>query len=179
MASRSGVPWAALAAVALVVVAADQATKGWALHALQGAAPRTVIPGFFNLTFGRNTGGVFGLFAGAPSTGRRVLFAAATAAALGVILAMLRHWGRESRLLCVALALIAGGAVGNLIDRLRFGSVVDFIDWYWRGFHWYTFNVADSAITLGAVLLLIQSFLPERPPGPAKPASSAPAGPGA
>ena len=78
-----------------------------------------------------------------------------------MILHFLRRWGRESRLLVVALALVAGGAIGNLVDRLRFGSVVDFIDWYWRSYHWYTFNIADSAITTGAALLLLQSLLPE------------------
>ena len=74
----------------------------------------------------------------------------------------LRRWARESRLALVALSLVAGGAVGNLVDRLRFGSVVDFIDWYWGSYHWYTFNVADAAITSGAALLILHSFLPER-----------------
>lgn len=145
--------------IAAVVLVLDQATKAWVLRVLPGAPPLTVIPGFFNLTFSRNTGGVFGLLAGAPSFGRRAFFVAATAVAIGVIVVFLRRWGHESRLLNVALSLVAGGAVGNLVDRLRFGSVVDFIDWHWRDHHWYTFNVADSAITSGAVLLIVQSLL--------------------
>lgn len=147
--------------IAAVVLALDQATKAWVLHTLPGAPPLTVIPGFFDLTFSRNTGGVFGLLAGAPSFGRRAFFVGATAIALGVIVVFLRRWGRESRLLTAALALVAGGAIGNLIDRLRFGSVVDFIDWYWGSHHWYTFNIADSAISTGAVLLIVHSLLPE------------------
>jgi signal peptidase II len=162
MERRTGVSWAWVAAIAAAVFALDQATKAWALRALPGGPPVTVIPGFFDLTFSRNTGGVFGLFAGAPSLGRRVFFIGATAAALAAIALFLRRWGRESRLLTVALSLVAGGALGNLVDRLRFGSVVDFIDWYWRGHHWYTFNVADSAISVGAVLLFAHSLFPQR-----------------
>jgi signal peptidase II len=167
-----GVPWAMALTVAAAVLALDQATKAWVLSALPGKPPLTVVPGFFDLTLSRNTGGVFGLLAGSPSFGRRAFFAGATAAALGVIVVLLRRWGRESRLLALALALVAGGAVGNLVDRLRFGSVVDFIDWHWRTHHWYTFNVADSAITVGAALLFVHSLLPE--PTAARPGRPAP-----
>jgi len=158
---RDGVSWGTALTIAAVVLALDQATKAWVLQNLPGAPPLTVIPGFFDLVFSRNTGGVFGLGAGAPSLGRRVFFVGTTAIALGVIVVFLRRWGHESRLLTVALSLVAGGAIGNLIDRLRFGSVVDFIDWYWRSHHWYTFNIADSAISTGAVLLIAHSLLPE------------------
>jgi signal peptidase II len=162
MAPRDGTRWATAGGIAIAVLALDQATKAWALGTLPGAGTLTVIPGFFDLTLSRNTGGVFGVLAGAPSAGRRAFFVGATAVALGVIVHVLRRHGRESRLLSAALALVAGGALGNLVDRLRFGSVVDFIDWYWRSHHWYTFNVADSAISVGAALLLVQSLLPER-----------------
>jgi signal peptidase II len=175
MARRSGWSWPMAIAGAVVLI--DQVTKAWVLRHLAGGPPLTVIPGFFNLTYGRNTGGVFGLLSGAPTLTRRLLFVGATAVALGVIVHFLRRWGRESRLLAFALSLVAGGAIGNLIDRVRFGSVVDFIDWYWRSHHWYTFNVADSAISVGAVLLFVQSLLPERSAnrsGPLQP----PAGPG-
>jgi signal peptidase II len=160
---RSGVSWGAALAIAAAVLLLDQGTKAWVLQNLPGAPPLTVVPGFFDLTFSRNTGGVFGLLAGAPSFGRRAFFVGATAVALGVIVVFLRRWGRESRLLTVSLALVAGGAVGNLVDRLRFGSVVDFIDWHWRSYHWYTFNVADSGISVGAVLLILHSLLPDAP----------------
>ena len=177
VARRDGVSWGMALAIAVVVLALDQATKAWVLNTLPGAPPLTVIPGFFDLVFSRNTGGVFGLLAGAPSFARRAFFVGATAIALGVIVAFLRRWGHESRLLTVSLSLVSGGAVGNLVDRLRFGSVVDFIDWYWGSHHWYTFNIADSAISVGAVLLIVHSLLPESstaavdrpappPPGP-------------
>lgn len=158
---RDGVSWGLALTIATVVITLDQATKAWVLQNLPGAPPLTVIPGFFDLTFSRNTGGVFGLGAGAPSFGRRAFFVGATTIALGLMVVFLRRWGHESRLLVVALSLVAGGAIGNLIDRLRFGSVVDFIDWYWRSHHWYTFNIADSAISCGAVLLIAHSLLPE------------------
>jgi len=171
MAPRTGVSWPMVLAIAGIVLALDQASKAWVLHALPGAPPLTVIPGFFDLTFSRNTGGVFGLLAGAPSPGRRAFFVGATALALGVIASVLRRHGGESRLLSVALSLVAGGAVGNLVDRLRFGSVVDFIDWHWRSHHWYTFNVADSAITSGAVLLVAHSIFGDHPAATADPSS--------
>ena len=161
MVKRDGVSWATVLALAATVIVLDQASKAWVLQNLPGAPPLTVVPGFFNLTFSRNTGGVFGLLAGAPSFGRRAFFVGATAVALGVIVIFLRRWGHESRLLTVALSLVSGGAVGNLVDRLRFGSVVDFIDWHWRSYHWYTFNIADSAIVGGAALLILHSLLPE------------------
>lgn len=174
---RDGVSWVLFLTIAAAVLALDQATKAWVLATLPGAPPVTVIPGFFNLTFSRNTGGVFGLFSGAPSLGRRAFFVGATAVALGVIVLFLRRWGRESRLLSVALALVAGGAVGNLVDRLRFGSVVDFIDWHWRSHHWYTFNIADSAITGGAVLLVAHSLFFETPTAAVEAPEPPPPGP--
>jgi len=152
----------AAAILAAAVVGLDQATKAWALGALEGRGPLTVVPGLFDLVLGRNTGGVFGLLAGPPSLARRAFFLLATAVALAAIFVLLRRWGRESRLVHTALSLVAGGAAGNLVDRLRFGSVVDFIDWHWRGHHWPTFNVADSAISVGAALILLHAFLPER-----------------
>ena len=171
MERREGVSWAMALAVAAAVIALDQATKAWVLRTLPGKPPLTVVPGFFDLTFSRNTGGVFGLLAGAPSFGRRVFFVGATTIALGVIVVLLLRWGRHSRWLTFALSLVAGGAVGNLIDRLRFGSVVDFIDWHWRTHHWYTFNVADSAITIGALLLFVHSLAPDTPAvSPGRPA---------
>ena len=176
---RDGVSWGMALPIAALVLALDQATKAWVLQNLPGAPPLTVVPGFFDLVFSRNPGGVFGLGAGAPTFGRRAFFVGATAVALGVIGIFLKRWGRESRLLTIALSLVAGGAIGNLIDRVRFGSVVDFIDWYWNTRHWYTFNVADSAISTGAVLLIVHSLLPEPsgtpapPPGPRPPGTEA------
>ena len=154
-------PWVPVLVIAGGVLLLDQATKAWVLQALPGRPALTIVPGFFDVVLSRNTGGVFGLLSGPPGALRRALFTAATAAALVALAVFLRHWARESRLALVALSLVAGGAVGNLVDRLRFGSVVDFIDWYWGSYHWYTFNVADAAITSGAALLILHSFRSE------------------
>lgn len=146
---------ATLAAVITgAVLLLDQVTKLWAGRTLAGSAPVTVIENYFHLTYHRNTGGVFGLFAGSASMGRRAFFVAFSCLALVLVLHLIREWGRESLLSLWALALISGGALGNLVDRVAYGEVVDFIDWHWYGHHWPTFNVADSGITVGTALLL-------------------------
>lgn len=151
-------PWAPVLCIAGAVLLLDQATKAWVLHALPGRPAITIVPGFFDVVLSRNTGGVFGLLSGPPGALRRALFTAATAAALVALAVFLRRWARESRLALVALSLVAGGAVGNLVDRLRFGHVVDFLDLHAGGWHWPAFNIADSAITIGAALLILDGF---------------------
>jgi len=113
----------------------------------------TVIPGFFNITQVRNKGAAFSLFAGAPEEFRSLFFTTVTIVAIVVIVLLIRK--THGRLLLVALSLIAGGAVGNLIDRVRYGEVVDFIQWYVKSYYWPSFNVADSAITVGVCLLAV------------------------
>ena len=103
----------------------------------------------------RNPGAAFGFLAGASPVFRSVFFIAVTAVAILIILQYLRKARVEELSLVVALALIVAGAVGNLIDRVRFGEVVDFLDVYIGTYHWPAFNVADSAITCGAILLAI------------------------
>jgi signal peptidase II len=122
-----------------------------------------VIPGFFNLTYVRNSGAAFGLFADLPSAVRAPIFAALSLGALVLLLFLLRGLRPEQWGMRVALAGVLGGAVGNLIDRIRDGEVVDFLDVYWRSYHWPAFNVADSFITLGVVAVLVSSFR-SRPP---------------
>ena len=145
-------------AVAALVVILDQASKLWATEALRGHPPVTVVENFFHLVYHRNTGGVFGLFSGSPSGLRITLFVIVTLVALGFVVYLIREWGRESRSALVALSLVAGGALGNLIDRIAYGEVIDFIDWHWHGHHWPAFNVADSAITVGTAVLLFSVF---------------------
>ena len=153
--------------VAGLVVLLDQATKLWATEALRGHPPVEVIGNFFHLVYHRNTGGVFGLFSGSPSAVRVTLFIIVTLAALGFVVYLMKEWGRESRAALVALALVAGGAMGNLIDRIAYGEVIDFIDWHWHTHHWPAFNIADSAITVGTVILLLSTFLAREPARPA------------
>ena len=139
--------------IAGAIVVLDQITKAAALEHL---APGVVIPlvnGMLSLTLVMNTGLAFGLLAGLPA-GWRWVVALLSIVALVVLarvaVRVLAGGGWPARL---AVALIFGGAVGNLIDRARFGAVVDFVDAYWRGWHWPALNVADSAISVGVVLL--------------------------
>ena len=148
-----------IAVIAVVVVVLDQLTKLVVLHRLAPGAPVTVVPGLVALTLVMNPGLAFGLLGSVPRTWRW-LVAALSLVALGVLarvaLRMLPASGPVGK---VAIGLIFGGAVGNLIDRARFGAVVDFVDVHWRGWHWPAFNVADSAITVGVALLAARLLL--------------------
>ena len=146
--------WFALSAL---IVAADQLTKWLVLGYFQNRYPREELTGFFNLVLVFNKGAAFSLFAQAPGWQTPLLVAFALAAAAIVSVLIVRNPARG--LLCLGLALILGGAVGNLIDRLRFGHVVDFLDFHALGWHWPAFNVADSAISVGAVLLILEGFV--------------------
>lgn len=131
----------------------DQATKWWILnHVME---PPRVIPvtGFFNLVLGFNTGVSFGLFGEAPAW---LLMAFILPMVAGLLVWMTRT---DSRLTAIALGLVVGGALGNLLDRLRHGAVTDFLDFYVGAYHWPAFNFADVAIVSGVALLLIESVL--------------------
>ena len=148
--------WLWLAAAVLLL---DYLTKGWAESALREGTIG-VLP-FLDLRLAYNTGAAFSLLADAGGW-QRWLFAAL---AIGVAVALVVWLARLSRgehRLGAALALIIGGAVGNLVDRLSLGYVIDFIDVHAAGWHWPAFNIADSAITIGAVLLLWDAFRPGR-----------------
>jgi signal peptidase II len=141
--------------IVVAVVILDQVTKYY-IHAtmsLHESFP--VINGFFNITYIRNPGAAFGFLAGAPLVFRSLFFLAVTIAAIVLILYYLYTNPGCGRLLTIALALILAGAVGNMIDRLRFGEVIDFLDVYIGTSHWPAFNVADSAISAGAVVLFL------------------------
>jgi len=144
---------------AVVILVLDLLTKHLALERLPPGRPVHVIDGFFSLTLVMNPGLAFGMLAGTPA-GWRWLVALLSIGALTVLafvgLRMLPTGGRFTQL---ALGLIFGGAVGNLIDRARFGAVVDFLDFYWRGYHWPAFNVADASISVGVVLLALRMLL--------------------
>jgi len=157
--------------ISLAVIVLDQWTK-WLIevHLPQHAA-HPIVPGFLNLTHVRNTGVAFGLFAsdGAQTSWILTLLGLAALAAVAVY-----FWftpGRD-RFLLTALALVVGGAIGNLIDRVSSGAVTDFIDVYVATNHWPSFNVADSAISIGIVLMAIDSLRPH--PKEKKPAPEAP-----
>jgi signal peptidase II len=145
--------WFAFAALIVVV---DQAVK-WIVLERFGPGERLVVTDFFNLVLVFNKGAAFSFLAQAGGWQTPVLVVFALVAAGIVSVLLVRSPGR--RMLCTALALVLGGAVGNVIDRLRFGHVVDFLDFHAYGWHWPAFNVADSAITVGAGLLIVESFL--------------------
>ena len=140
-------------------VVADQLTKAAALSLLSQGTAIPVMPGF-NLALRFNTGASFGMMGGIMA-GKPLLMAALTGA-LTLAFAVMAFRAQHA-LERAGFALVVGGALGNIIDRLRQGAVTDFLDFYWRDWHWPTFNVADIAITLGAVLILAAS-LPLRPP---------------
>lgn len=147
--------------IALLVIVADQLTKWWVVQTFALFESREVIAGFFNLTYLTNNGAAFSMLAGQPALWRQTFFIVAASLALVVIVIAKRSYGRVNPLYDIALALIAGGAIGNLIDRIRLGSVVDFFDVYIGTHHWPTFNVADSAITVGVTLFLITNIVVE------------------
>ena len=142
----------------LLVIVLDQASKLWIAgnFALYETVP--VIPGLFNLTCLHNTGAAFGLLAGEQALWRHLFFVGVAVVALTAIGILYRKLRPASVWYTVALGLIAGGAVGNLIDRLRLGSVIDFLDVYVGAHHWPAFNLADSAITVGVTIFLVMNF---------------------
>ncbi|MDW7710882.1 MAG: signal peptidase II [Deferrisomatales bacterium] len=147
------------------VLLLDQATKAWVVSALALYESVPVIPGVFHLTYLRNPGAAFGLFAGQAAAFRVPFFLAVTAAALLAIAVVARRLPPGRPWTLGALALVFGGAVGNLIDRVRWGEVVDFLDVFWRTYHWPAFNVADAAITVGVSLLILEELLGKRRTG--------------
>ena len=145
--------------IAAVVVIIDQLTKLWIMTNLGLHDQQNVISGFLNLVYVTNTGAAFGFLAGSKSWLRQVFFVGVAAVALVVIMYAYGHLKKQGRMFVYALGLIGGGAIGNLIDRLRFGSVVDFLDFYLGGYHWPAFNIADSAITVGVGLFMLGTLL--------------------
>lgn len=142
-----------------MVIILDQLSKLWVLHSFQLYESREVIPGFFNLVYVTNTGAAFSMLADVDSPWRHYFFLGIGAAA--VIGLTVGHFvlRKEHRWYGPAFACIAGGAVGNLIDRVRLGAVVDFLDVYVGTYHWPAFNVADSAICLGAFIFIVISIV--------------------
>ena len=147
---------ARLAIVAGVVVVLDQLSKLLALDRLAPGTPLPVIDGVLSLTLVMNRGLAFGLLGGVPPGFRWIVVLLSVAALVVLVRVALHVLPRGSVIDHGTLGLVFGGAVGNLIDRGRFGAVVDFVDVYYRAWHWPAFNVADSAISVGVVLLALR-----------------------
>lgn len=154
MAAASSSRWAVLL-LSLGILFVDQITKQWIRARLQVGAQVPVIPGFFNLSHVLNEGAAWGLLQG---LGRWLI--AFSLAVLFVLVATHRVMTQHSRLALVASSFLFGGIVGNLIDRVRLGYVVDFLDFHWRGWHFPSFNVADTAICFGVGLYLLSQRSP-------------------
>lgn len=146
-----------LALIAGIVIL-DQVTKMLILRSVPNGTSRVVIPGFFNLSHVRNRGAIFGFFS---QSGNPVVYVALTVASLGALGLVMYYFIKvpaQDRLLKITLSLILGGALGNQVDRILRGYVVDFLEVYVKSFHWPSFNVADSCITIGAILLVYIFF---------------------
>lgn len=142
-----------------VVVVLDQLTKTWASSAMEVWSGKVVIPGFFNLVHYLNRGAAWGFLGSDAIDWQRPLFIGITFVALGFITYMLKTTSQSDKWMIHGLGLVAGGAIGNLIDRVRLGVVIDFLDFYVGSYHWPAFNVADCALTVGAGCILLSVYL--------------------
>jgi len=150
--------WKWFTAFAVLTLLADQLSKLWARHGLPVNArgigePVAVIKNFFDWRLSYNTGSAFGLFSSV--TGARIFLTIVGVVALGAIMWMVHKARDEQRRLMIGLGLVGGGAIGNVIDRVAFGKVTDFVVWKWHTHEWPTFNVADAALCVGVGLLFL------------------------
>jgi len=145
-----------LFATVAVVILFDFITKAYISSTMSLHESFVVVGGFLNITYVRNPGAAFSFLADAPAVFRSIFFMSVTVLAIVLVLYYIAKSKIEEPLMIFSLSLILSGAMGNLIDRVRFGEVVDFIDVYISSYHWPAFNVADSAITVGAVVMILQ-----------------------
>jgi signal peptidase II len=157
-AGTSGLRWLWISLLVLII---DQASKLFFLGYVPEFGRITVIPGFFDWTLTYNEGVAFSLFGEGENLQRFLLSAFAIVVSIGFTV-WLTRLPRTDRWSAIALALVIGGAIGNVIDRVRLGHVVDFILLYWRDWYWPAFNVADSCIVVGAVVLVVAGFRAEK-----------------
>ena len=151
--------------VAGLVVLFDQISKVIIFETMPLYATISVIPGFFNITHIHNPGGAFGFLAGYSAIWRHLVFLFISSFAIGLIIFYYHKTPKSYVFLSFGLALILGGALGNMIDRVRLGIVIDFLDFYVNNYHWPAFNVADSAITVGIIIFiyhLVFNKMPEK-----------------
>src|SRR5437660_7505788 len=145
--------------IAAVVVLLDRLTKALVAQRISLHDSIDVVPGLFRLTHVQNQGAAFGLFSDSPSEWKVAMLILFSLAALAVVSALLWKNGNALNATAIALSLVFGGALGNLWDRVVSGRVIDFLDFYFGPHHWPAFNIAASAIVIGALLLLLEIFL--------------------
>jgi signal peptidase II len=151
--NNTGLRWLWLTVIFLII---DQITKQWVANTFDYRETLAVLP-FFNITYVNNPGAAFSLLADQGGW-QRWFFTAIAAIASIVFVIWMAKTPKQQALLSIALAFILSGAMGNLIDRVLFGYVIDFLDFHWQGSHFAAFNIADSAIFIGAALMIIESF---------------------
>lgn len=148
--------------LAALVCLADQIAKLLVQQKLVLWSTVPVVPGFFNLVHSVNRGAAFGFLNDADSSWQIYFFIAVTVLAIMIVFSLLSKAGPGDKLLVSALGLVLGGALGNLVDRVRMGEVVDFLDFHVAGHHWPAFNMADIAITIGSLLLIVSLYTQSR-----------------
>ena len=151
---RRATRWGLFVAIAVAVVIVDQLTKSWLVANVEPGGAIAIVGDWLRLIHGRNDGGLFGLFGGSAA-----VLAIASLGVIGLIVAYHAR-SKPNMVLSIALGLLLGGAVGNLIDRIRFGYVIDFVDAGIGTVRFYTFNVADSAISIAILLLILLALFP-------------------
>ena len=152
-----------LGIISSIIVILDQLTKAIVLIGIPLYYSVTIIPGFFNLTHLQNPGGAFGFMAGQSEGIRSFLFVFTSSLAIGLGFYFYKITPKSHSTLGTGFALIFSGAIGNMIDRLRIGTVVDFLDFYIKGNHFPAFNVADSAITMGMIIFVYHILFKKMP----------------
>jgi signal peptidase II len=146
-----------------IIILLDQLSKALIVYYLPFNRTIPVINGFFNITHIHNPGGAFGLMANLGPTARSIIFLFISSLAVGLIFYFYKKTPANYRWLAAGFALIFGGAIGNLIDRIRFGFVIDFFDFYVGHLHWPAFNVADSAISVGIGIFVFHLLFKKMP----------------
>jgi signal peptidase II len=146
--------WKRVLGWVVTILVLDQLTKMIVDRTMSLHQSIPIIDGFFSLTYVRNTGAAFGIFAGSHEAFRLPFLILVSVLALGFVVVMLKRLRDEETGLITALSFIIGGAIGNLVDRVLYGEVIDFLDFYWANYHWPAFNVADSCITVGVLITL-------------------------
>ena len=149
--------------ITVVVLISDQWTKQVVHKNFHWGESRPIIKNFFSLTYVRNTGAAFGFLNRAPAAFREPFFIVVPLIAMAVILLIFIRLKEDQHLMAASLSLVLSGAIGNLIDRLKYGFVIDFLDFHWKEvYHWPAFNIADSCIVVGVAVLFILSW--KKPP---------------
>jgi signal peptidase II len=152
-----------LGLLSLAIVVLDQVTKVYVMETMRLHESIPVITNLFSITYIRNPGAAFGFLSTSSSSFRFVFFGLTSVFAVGLLGMIMVRMPKDDWMGRLSVAGILGGAIGNLLDRLRYGEVIDFLDFYINGYHWPAFNVADSAITVGVVFLILHFALEKEP----------------